>query len=275
MKLNLPKIKKINLPKITLKPINIPKPKIDMKALQKSVGYITDIVSIVPFMRPIITGAKVGINVATKGESGRYLKDDQKSNSGWNMAPGGALLQRSLNDITNGKSGTWIEKNTIDLNKIGLAQVNKLPPKYNPTKIIPTMIQGSGKNTLSRPIERRIKPSLISMPTNYISPSTLSRNNPILDLGMKSTVLPIQPVLPPYQRISIDKEIVNSPPIEIKEVVSTLSNSVQPTTILPKIDKFNRIESKIEIIEKKNENIDMTLPIMTLAGIFLIMYMRK
>ena len=64
MKLNLPKIKKINLPKINIpKPQPLPKAKIDMKALQKSVGYITDIVSIVPFMRPVITGAKVGINL--------------------------------------------------------------------------------------------------------------------------------------------------------------------------------------------------------------------
>ena len=155
MKLNLPRISK-KLPKINIPPPRpLPKPKVDMKILQKSVGYITDVISAVPFVRPIIMGAKVGLNVLTKGESGKYLKDDQKSNSGWNMAPGGSLIQRSLNDITKGKSGDWISKNTIDIPKLSLSVINKnLPPKYNATKIIPTLLQNNDikKNTLTRPI---------------------------------------------------------------------------------------------------------------------------
>ena len=80
IKLNLPKInisKPRVLPKINtplLKPL--PKPKVDMKALQKSVGYITDAVSIVPFMRPVVMASKVGLNQVTKGKSAEYLKDD-------------------------------------------------------------------------------------------------------------------------------------------------------------------------------------------------------
>ena len=56
MKNNLPRINlpKLNIPKPRILPkLNIPsmqpipKPKIDMKALQKSVGYITDAISII------------------------------------------------------------------------------------------------------------------------------------------------------------------------------------------------------------------------------------
>ena len=280
MKLNLPKMKKINLPKITIpKPQLLPKPKVDMKALQKSVGYITDIISVVPFVRPIITGAKVGLNVITKGESGKYLKDDKKTNSSWDMAPGGSLLQRSLNDITKGKSGTWIQKNTIDLNKIGMEQINKLPPKYNPTKIIPSLIQETGKNTLSRPKEMLLKPSLLPNLTKpiYKNPSTIgeSRRDSIFNQGVKLAVMPSnQNRLPQYSRVSIDKEIIDTPIIELKDPISTISK--QPTiTILPKIDKFNRMVDETKIISIKNENIDMTFPILTLCGICIIIYMRR
>ena len=79
-----------------------------MPALQKATGYIVDTISIIPIVRPIMTGIKVGLNVATHGESGKYLNDNQTSNQSWNMAPGGSLIQRSLNDITKGRSGTWI-----------------------------------------------------------------------------------------------------------------------------------------------------------------------
>ena len=148
IKLNLPKInisKPRVLPKINVPLIKpLPKPKVDMKALQKSVGYITDAISVVPFMRPIVMGSKIGLNQVTKGKSSEYLKDDQKSNSSWNMAPGGSLLQRSLNDITGQRSGNWIEKNTIDINKIALQKINNLPPKINPIKMItPKVVTGS------------------------------------------------------------------------------------------------------------------------------------
>ena len=276
MKLNLPRIKKINLPRINIpKPQPLPKPKVDMKALQKSVGYITDIISVVPFIRPIITGAKVGINIATKGESGKYLKDDQKSNSSWNMAPGGSLLQRSLNDITKGKSGGWIQKNTIDLNKIGMEQINRLPPKYNPTKIIPDLIQDKNKNTLSRPNEMKIKPSLLPVTIPYNAPSTIGSNrfDPIFNKGIKLAVMPKNNNnLPPYTRVSLDKEPIYNPPFEMKEPVSTLSNQTQ---IIPKIDKFNNLSRESEIISKKNENIDMTIPIVTIVSICFILYMRR
>ena len=280
MKLNLPKIKKINLPIINIpKTKPLPKPKVDMKALQKSVGYITDIISIVPFVRPVITGVKVGLNVAIKGESSKYLKDDQKSNSGWNMAPGGSLLQRSLNDITEGKSRTWIQENTIDLNKISLEQVNKLPPKYYPTKILPFLLQETGKNTLSRPIEMLIKPSLLPNLTRNIykfrSTIGFNRRDSILDQGIKLAVMPQQNVLPPYTRVSIDKEIIASPTIEIQEAVSTISLSNQPQILIPKIDKFNRLINETKVIPIKIENIDMTIPIMTICGIVLILYTRR
>lgn len=232
MKLNLPKMKKINLPRITIPKLQpLPKPKVDMKALQKSVGYITDTISVIPFVRPVITGVKVGFNIATKGESGKYLKDNYKSNSGWDMAPGGALTQRFLNDSTKGKSGNWIQKNTIDWNKIGMEQINKLPAKYNPTKIIPSLIQETGKNTLSRPNEMLInKPSLLPNLTKnkYKSPYTIGENrrDSIFNQGVKLAVMPSQQNrLPTYTRVSIDKEIISSPIIELKHPINIIEST--------------------------------------------------
>ena len=282
MKLNLPRISK-KLPKINIPPPRpLPKPKVDMKILQKSVGYITDIVSVVPFVRPILMATKVGLNVVTKGESGKYLKDDQKSNSGWNMAPGGSLIQRSLNDITKGKSGDWISKNTIDIPKLSLSVINKnLPPKYNPTKIIPTLLQNNDikKNTLTRPIEFINKPSLLPFieQKKYIPPSTIAfRKIPFNDTGKSIGNITKQPILPPYIPISIEKEIIKPSVIEYKEPTSTLANSYKPIQVsIPTLDKFNRIENKVVEIEQKNTNFDMTIPVVTILGICLILYIRK
>ena len=232
MKFNLPRISK-KLPKINIPaPRPLPKPKIDMKILQTSVGYITDAVSVVPFVRPIIMGAKIGLNIVTKGESGKYLKDDNKSNSGWNMAPGGALAQRVLNSATKGKSGDWISKHTIDLPKISLAVINKnLPPKYQPTKTIPTLLQNNNnikKNTLTRPIEFINKPSLLPFinEKKYIPPSTIAfRKTPFIDTGKPIGNINKKPILPPYIPISIEKEIIKPSVVEYKEPISTLANS--------------------------------------------------
>ena len=288
MKNNLPRINlpKLNIPKPRILPkLNIPsmqpipKPKIDMKALQKSVGYITDAISIVPFMRPVVIGSKIGLNQVTKGESSKYLKDDQKSNSSWNMAPGGALLQRSLNDITKGKSGEWITKNTIDINKIALQKINNLPPKMNPNKIIsPSLFQdtSNNKSTLSQKIIEVKKPSLInqSIPI-YKSQSTLSSSQLISSVPMQPSFIPKSNNLPQYTRLSIDKTPIYSPPIEIKEATSTLGSSNQQTMIVPKIDKFNRLSNETQILPVENKNIDISIPIMTILGICLIMYIRR
>ena len=75
-KITVPKINapKVNLPQIHVPSIKpLPKPHIDMPALQKATGYIVDTISIIPIVRPIMTGIKVGLNVATHGESGKYI----------------------------------------------------------------------------------------------------------------------------------------------------------------------------------------------------------
>ena len=288
MKNNLPRINlpKLNIPKPRILPNlkipsmqPIPKPKVDMKALQKSVGYITDAISIVPFMRPVVMASKIGLNQVTKGESSKYLKDDQKSNSSWNMAPGGALLQRSLNDITKGKSGDWITKNTIDINKIALQKINNLPPKMNPNKIItPSLFQdtSNNKSTLSQKIIEVKKPSLINRSIPIYKPqSTLLSSQLISSVPMQPSFIPKPSNLPQYTRLSIDKTPIYSPPIEIKEPISTLGSSNQQTMILPKIDKFNRLSNETQILPVENKNIDISIPIMTILGICFIMYIRR
>ena len=291
MKNNLPRIKlpKISVPKPSILPkLNIPhmkpipKPQVDMKALQKSVGYITDAISIVPFMRPVVMGSKLGLNQVTKGESSKYLKDDQKSNSSWNMAPGGALLQRSLNDITKGKSGDWITKNTIDINKIALQKINNLPPKMNPIKIIevnkPSLFQNNSnhESTLSQKIIEVKKPSLLNLPIPiYKSPSTLSNSQSISVVPIQPSFIPRTNMLPQYTRLSIDKTPIYSPPIEIKEPISTLGLSNQQTVIVPQIDKFNRLTKETQIVPIEKKNVDFSIPIITIIGICLIMYIRR
>ena len=91
---------KINLPsKITIK-----KPDINLGILQKTIGYITASISLVPPLRPVILGVITVADLASKGKSSEYLNNGQKSNSTLNFVPGGDLVQKILNDSTKGKS---------------------------------------------------------------------------------------------------------------------------------------------------------------------------
>ena len=252
-----------------------------MPALQKSIGYITDAISVIPIVRPIVTGLKIGLNVATNGESSKYLKDDQKSNSSWNMAPGGALLQRSLNDITHGKSGDWISGHTIDPVKYATEKVNHLPPKYNPTQIIHhSEGNGNGNSTLFRhTISSRniIKPPLFELPTNrlYSPPSTIQIKDPVL--VQNKSYIPKPNILPVYTPIFNEKIPIIEPIVKIKEPVSTLSLSTQHQVVVPIVDNtFNQLQTNnVKIEAVKSKNVDMTIPIMSLAGILIIMIIRR
>ena len=282
-KVNLPQIHvpKVNLPQIhvpSLKPL--PKPHIDMPALQKSIGYITDVISIVPVVRPILTGIKVGLNVATHGESSKYLSDNQKSNQSWNMAPGGSLIQRSLNDITKGRSGTWIDKHTIDPVKIVTQQINHLPPKYHPTPSIIHNSEGNGHSTLiQHTISNRnvIKPPLFQTTNNilYSPPSTIKVKNPVVQNS--NYVIPKPNILPVYKPIFNEKlPVIQEPIVKIKEPVSTLSLSNQPQLIIPTTNKLNQLQPNNVIVEPiKSNKIDMTIPFISIAGILLLLFIRR
>ena len=292
-KINVPQIHvpqihvpQINIPKVNLPQIHIPqlkplpKPSINMPALQKSIGYITDIISVVPIVRPIVTGLKIGLNVATHGESSKYLKDDQKSNSSWNMAPGGSLFQRILNDSTNGKSGDWISRHTIDPVKIVTEKVNNLPPKYNPTQILHhSEGNGNGNSTLFRHTMSRniIKPPLFELPTNqlYSPPSTIQIKDPVL--VQNKSYIPKPNILPVYTPIFNEKIPIIDPIIQIKEPVSTLQLSTQHQVVVPIVDNtFNQLQTNnVKIESIKHKNVDMTIPFISLAGILLIMIIRR
>ena len=80
MTLTFPKIK---LPsKITIK-----KPDINLGILQKSIGYITASISLVPPLRPVVLGITTIVDLASKGKSSEYLNNGQKSNSTLNFVP--------------------------------------------------------------------------------------------------------------------------------------------------------------------------------------------
>ena len=290
-KINLPHIPKVNLPQIHVPKVNLPqihvpslkplpKPHIDMPALQKATGYIADAISIIPIVRPIMTGIKVGLNVATHGESGKYLNDNQKTNKSWDMAPGGALFQRSLNDITKGRSGTWIDSHTIDPVKIVTQQINHLPPKYHPTQIIHHS-EGNGSSTLFRhTVSTRniIKPPLFQTTNNilYSPPSTIQVKNPVV--RNSGYIIPKPNVLPIYKPVFNEKIPVRQEPIvQIKEPVSTLSLSNQPQLLIPKTDnKFNQLQTNNVIIEPiKSNKVDMTIPFISITGILLLLFIRR
>ena len=247
-----------------------------MGALQKSVGYISDVISIIPIVRPIMTGVKIGLNVVTHGESSKYLKDDQKSNSLWNITPGGALLQRSLNDATHRKSGDWITGHTIDPIKYTMEKVNHLPTKYNPTQIV-HHDEGNGNSTLFRhttTVRNIRKPPLFQVTNKlYSPPSTIQIKDPVQNQGY---IIQKPNILPTYTQLFNDKVPLISPIVEMKEPVSTLSKSNQQQIIIPKVDPFNNLQNNnVKIEPIKSNNVDMTIPITSLAGIFLIMFIRR
>ena len=287
-KINVPPIHvpQINIPKVNLPQIRVPslkplpKPHIDMPALQKSIGYIADIISVVPVVRPITTGVKIGLNLATHGESSKYLNDNQKTNKSWDMAPGGSLFQRILNDGTNGRSGTWISNPTIDPVKYATEKINHLPPKYHPTPSTIHHSEGNGSSTLFRhtfSTRNVIKPPLFQTSNNiYSPPSTLQNKDPVV-VQNSGYIIPKPNILPVYTPIFNEKIPIIEPIVQIKEPVSTLSLSNQPQLIIPNTDnKFNQLQTNnVKIEPVKSNSVDMTIPFMSIAGIILLMFIRR
>ena len=99
IKINLPNLKKLSfdIPKI-----NIPKPKIDMKILRTSVGYIHDIIGLVPPLKYAVLGITLAADLGTNGKATTYLNDNRKSNSTLSLFPGMSLtfVPRSAASVT-------------------------------------------------------------------------------------------------------------------------------------------------------------------------------
>ena len=123
------KIKDVTLP---LKKIYIPPPKpINKKDLRTSIGYIHDVISIIPPLKLLTIGITSIADLATNGKATNYLDNDKKVNDTIDFLPGGSLLQRVANDSSNGKSGQFIDRYTIDNKKIFVNNITTLASKKN------------------------------------------------------------------------------------------------------------------------------------------------
>ena len=123
------KIKDVTLP---LKKIYIPPPKpINKKDLRTSIGYIHDVISVIPPLKLLTIGITSIADLATNGKATNYLDNDKKVNHTIDFLPGGGLMQRIANDSSNGKSGQFIDRYTVDNKKIFVNNITTLASKKN------------------------------------------------------------------------------------------------------------------------------------------------
>ena len=123
------KIKDVTLP---LKKIYIPPPKpINKQDLRTSIGYIHDVISIIPPFKLLTIGITSIADLATNGKATNYLDNDKKVNHTIDFLPGGGLMQRIANDSSNGKSGQFIDRYTVDNKKIFVNNITTLASKKN------------------------------------------------------------------------------------------------------------------------------------------------
>ena len=121
------KIKDVTLP---LKKY-IPPPNINKQDLRTSIGYIHDVISIIPPFKLLTIGITSIADLATNGKATNYLDDNKKVNHTIDFLPGGGLMQRIANDSSNGKSGQFIDRYTIDNKKIFVNNITTLASKKN------------------------------------------------------------------------------------------------------------------------------------------------
>ena len=123
------KLKDVTLP---LKQIYIPPPKpVNKKDLRTSIGYIHDVISVIPPLKLLTIGITGIADLATNGKATNYLDNDKKVNHTIDFLPGGSLLQRIANDSSNGKSGEFIDRYTVDNKKIFVNNITTLASKKN------------------------------------------------------------------------------------------------------------------------------------------------
>ena len=264
---------KINLPsKITIK-----KPDINLGLLQKSIGYITASISLVPPLRPVVLGITTVADLASKGKSSEYLNNGQKSNSTLNFVPGGDLVQKILNDSTKGKSGDFITTFTPDIKEMAINEVGKknLLTNYGPF---------GGKPVTKKPLlftKNSINEQNTIFPINDINNNYLYDNKTIV--GKK--------------QISYKKKLLNNiaDKVIIKENSSTFSNNdttqmnfLKKENILPVITRDNIVVKKnpvkhiitedVNVIDNKlieKKSIDMSIPFISSIGLILLLFLRS
>ena len=263
---------KINLPsKITIK-----KPDINLGILQKTVSYISAAISIVPPLRPIVLGITTVADLASKGESSKYLNNGQKSNSSLNFVPGGDLVQKILNDSTKGKSGEFITRYTPDVKKMAIQEVtNKnLLSNYGPF---------GGKPVIKKPLlfkNNSIIEKNSVLPINNINTNYVYNNKTIVG----KTQVSYKPKL--LNNIA-DKVIIKENSLTFSNNDTTRMNFLRKENILPVITKDNIVVKKnpvkqniidVNVIDNKlieKKSIDTSIPVISSIGLILLLFLRS
>ena len=264
---------KINLPsKITIK-----KPDINLGILQKTVGYISASISLVPPLRPIVLGITTVADLASKGKSSEYLNNGQRSNSTLNFVPGGDLVQKILNDSTKGKSGEFITKYTPDIKKMAIQEViNKnLLKNYGPF---------GGKPVTKKPLlftKNSINEKNPVFPINDINNNYVYDNKTIVGKNQ----INYKPKL--LNNIS-DKVIIKENTLTFSKNDTTRMNFLRKENILPVITKDNVVVKKnpvkhtitddVNVIDNKligKKSIDMSIPVISSIGLILLLFLRS
>ena len=264
---------KINLPS----KITINKPDINLGILQKTVGYISASISLVPPLRPIVLGITTIADLASKGKSSEYLNNGQRSNSTLNFVPGGDLVQKILNDSTKGKSGEFITKYTPDIKKMAIQEVvNKnLLKNYGPF---------GGKPVTKKPLlftKNSINEQNPVFPINDINNNYVYNNKTIV--GKKQ--ISYKPKL--FNNIA-DKVIIKENALTFSKNDTTRMNFVRKENILPVITKDNIVVKKnpvkqtiiedVNVIDNKiieKKTIDMSIPVISSIGLLLLLFIRS
>ena len=106
----LPKPAPIHLAPLPPVHVDVPKPTINMKALEMATGIIAGVVSVTPMGKAAMMGITGIADAASHGAASKYLNNGNSTNSTLSLLPGGILAQRIANDASDGKSGAALAK---------------------------------------------------------------------------------------------------------------------------------------------------------------------
>ena len=114
----------INLPP-PLPPL--PKPQINIDALQKATGIIAGLVALSPIGRLAELGVFTIADAASHGKASEFVNNGHNVNSTLSyLVPGGMLAQQVANDSTNGLVGSTLQKFVPDPKKMVIHDVVKI-----------------------------------------------------------------------------------------------------------------------------------------------------
>ena len=224
IKINFPNLKKLSfdIPKI-----NIPKPKIDMKILRTSVGYIHDVIGLVPPLKYAVLGITLAADVGTKGKATEYLNDNRKSNSTLSLFPGMSLTQKIANDLSDGKSGTFITDNTFDSKKFAIDKINSSIQEKK------SMFNNKENRSKSNLIKDISKPNDKPVLFKTLNKNNTNNQNTLIDpITAESWVLLMQKKYPMTYVNQSDNKLILKKPLENKIVNDTVALYHTSTYIL-------------------------------------------